>query len=95
MESLRKGEKVYQKTLMSLGWSQSQAGLKTLKETTQKMVIQLCQERQMALPGMAEIIYGTEPDKNLSTSGQRKRSRKKDIFRPIHSEEKNRIIHGI
>ena len=38
MESVRDGEKVFQKTLMSLGWCKDDQELEVLKETASKFV---------------------------------------------------------
>ena len=91
MESVRIGEKVKQKTLMSLGWCKDDEELKALKELAQKMVVKLSNERKPTLPGLAEVIYGKEPDKKP----QSKRRKPKSFPNLLHTREKARVIHGI
>ena len=91
MESVRQGEKVQQKTLMSLGWCKDDEELKALKELAQKMVVKLSNERKPTLPGLAEIIYGKEPDRKPPS----KKRKPKHFPNLGHTREKARVIHGI
>ena len=90
MESVRKGEKVSQKTLMSLGWCKDSKELEVLKETAQRMMVKLSNERHPTLPGMEEIVYGKEPDRKPP----RKRTSKSG-FNLNYARETHRVIHGI
>ena len=91
MESVRKGEKVQQKTLMSLGWCKDDEELKALKGLAQKMVVKLSNERKPTLPGLAEIIYGKEPDRETPS----KKRKPKHFPNLLHTREKARVVHGI
>ena len=74
MESVRKGETISQKTIMSLGWCKDNQELEILKATAQKIMIKLSNDKKPALPGMQEIVYGKEPDKKPSLKKRRKSS---------------------
>lgn len=91
MESVRKGEKVFQKTLMSLGWCKDDEALDALKQTAQKMVVKLSNDRKPSLPGLAEIVYGKEPDKK-TPSRRKQAAALPGLF---HTKEQKRVIHGI
>ena len=98
MESVRKGDKILQKTVRSLGWCKSEKELNTLKQMAQKILVEPSNDRQPALPGMAEIVYSREPahcKKKHSTQKRKKKQKTLALFSLTNPREKARVQHGI
>ena len=61
MESVREGSKTKHKTIHFVGSSAKPEVISALEKISQRMIVKLSEERQPALPGMAEAIYSKEP----------------------------------
>ena len=96
MESVRKGDKILQKTVRSLGWCKGEKELNTLKQMAQKILVELSNDRQPTLPGMAEIVYSKEPAHCKKKHSTQKRKKKPpSLFSLTNPQEKARVQHGI
>ena len=71
MESIRTGEKVQQKTVMSLGCAVEDYAIEALKKTAQDLIVKMSHSKKPALPGMEEIVYGQESPKNSRVKKRR------------------------
>ena len=99
MESVRKGDKVLQKTVRSLGWCRGEKELNTFKQMAQKILVELSNDRKPALPGMAEVIYSKEPPhcekKQTHNKNSKRKKKPPSLFSLTNPREKARVQHGI
>ena len=96
MESVREGDKILQKTVRSLGWCKGEKELNTLKQMAQKILVELSNDWQPTLPGMAEIVYSKEPAHCKKKHTTQKRKKKPpSLFSLTNPQEKARVQHGI
>ena len=56
MESVRKGDQVLQKTLMSIGSGNDEQEVEILKQAAHQILVKMSNKRDACLPGMAEIV---------------------------------------
>ena len=82
MESVRKRDKILQKTVRSPGWCKGEKELNTLKQMAQKILVEPSNDRQPALPGMAEIVYSREPAHCKKKHSTQKRKKKQKTLAP-------------
>ncbi len=96
MESIRLQDKVTQKTLHHVGSAKTEEGVSALKKVANDMIIKLCNDRQPALPGMAEIIYSKDLlNKKTKNQNQKKKSKSPSLFSLKKPYEKARVHQGI
>ncbi len=66
-----------------MGSSKTTEGVSALKKVANDMIIKLSNDRQPALPGMAEIIYSKEPlNKKTKSKNQKKKPQSPSLFSP-------------
>ena len=97
MESVREGSKTKHKTIHFVGSSSKPEVISALEKISQRMIVKLSNDRQPALPGMAEIIYSKEPE-YLNKKPQPKKKKKQkplSIFSLKKPQETARVQHGI
>lgn len=96
MESIRCQDKVIQRTLHHVGSSKTVEGVSALKKVANDMIIKLSNDRQPALPKMAEIIYSKEPlSKSPKSKSKSRRKKPLSLFSLKSPFEKARVHHGI
>ena len=96
VESVREGLKTKHKTIHFVGSSSKPKVISSLEKISQRMIIKLCNDRQPALPGMAEIIYSKDPlNKKTKNQNQKKKSQSPSLFSLKKPYEKARVHHGI
>lgn len=96
MESTRHQDKTTQKTLHHVGSSKTDEGVSALKKVANDMIIKLSNDRQPALPGMAEIIYSKEPlNKKTKNPNRKKKPKSPSLFSLRKPQETARVQHGI
>ena len=64
---------------MSLGWCKDDQELEVLKETANKLMIKLNNDKKPTLPGMQEIVYGKEPDRKRPQTKKKSHQEKDKI----------------
>ena len=90
--------KILQKTVRSLGWCKGEKELNTLKQMAQKILVELSNDRQPTLPGMAEIFCSKEPahcKKKHTTQNSKRKKKNISLFSHTNPQEKARAQYGI
>ena len=95
MESVRKGDQVLQKTLMSIGSGNDEQEVEILKQAAHQILVKMSNEREACLPGMAEIVYSKEPGYCIKRPTKSRKKKALSLFRLSNPREKARVHYGI
>lgn len=94
MESVREGSKTKHKTIHFVGSSAKPDVISALEKVSHRILVQLSNDRQPALPGMAEIIYSKEPQ-YINRKPKSKKKKSPSLFSLKRPQETARVQHGI
>ena len=99
MESVRCGDRVLQKTVLTVGSCWSQEELKFLREEADRKIIEFSNERKKVICGLEKYVYSKKPEYYKKPCVREKVGvRKKEeisFFSLSHPKEKERVQYGI
>lgn len=87
VESVRRGGKVVQKTVRTLGQHKDPKEIQIIKTAAEALIVQLRDSRHPALPGLETEIHGTQERSNTKESVS--------SLHPKHLKERSRVNSGI